>query len=60
LSQAIESESDLQNLLRMTTALGNLCYENEEAFELLSGMGVTFPADLDKLSGVDKDAAKNK
>jgi hypothetical protein len=47
-------------LLRMTTALGNLCYENEEAFELLKDMGITFPADLDKLSGADKDAAKNK
>jgi len=49
---AFEQEKDLQNLLRLTTTLGNLCYKNDEAYELLGAMDVKFP-DLDKLQGGD-------
>ena len=57
---AFEQEKDLSNLLKMTTALGNLCYKNEEAYELLGAMDVGFP-DVDKLQGNElPDAAKSK
>jgi hypothetical protein len=56
---AFEQEQDLQNLFRMATALGNLCYKSDDAFELLSAMDVTFP-DLNKLQGADQpDAARS-
>jgi hypothetical protein len=48
MSQAFEQEKDLQNLLRMTTTLGNLCFNNEEVFEFVGGLGITFP-DVNKL-----------
>jgi hypothetical protein len=58
---AFESEKDLQNLLWMTTALGNLCYKNEDAFELLKAMDVTFP-NLESLVGANQpqEGAKTK
>ena len=60
MSQAFEQEKDLQNLLRMTTTLGNLCFNNEEVFEFVGGLGITFP-DVNKLQGADQpDAAKAK
>ena len=53
---AFEQEQDLQNLFRLTTTLGNLCYKSDDAFELLGAMDVTFP-DLSKLAD-QPDAAK--
>lgn len=46
----------MQNLFRLATALGNLCYKSDDAFELLSAMDVTFP-DLNKLQGADQPEA---
>ena len=55
---AFEQEKDLQNLLRLCTTLGNLCYMNEDALELLGAMDVTIP-DVEKLQGNElPDAAK--
>jgi len=31
-AQSVMMETDLQNLLRSATALGNLCHNNEEAY----------------------------
>lgn len=60
MSAAFEQEKDLHNLFRMTTALGNICYQNEEVFEFVSGLGISFP-DLEKMQGADQpDAAKSK
>lgn len=57
---AFEQEKDLQNLLRLCTTLGNLCYKNEDALELLGAMDVTIP-DVEKLQGNElPDAAKAK
>jgi hypothetical protein len=49
---AFEQEKDLQNMHRLATTLGNLCYKNEDALELLGAMDVSFP-NLDSLQGND-------
>lgn len=43
LAGAISEETDLQNMLRMATALGNLAHGNAEALSLVQSIGITFP-----------------
>lgn len=43
LAGAIPEESDLQTMLRMATAIGNLAHGNEEAKQLVETFGIQFP-----------------
>jgi len=40
LAGSIPDETDLQNMLRMATALGNLAHEHEEAKALVQTFGI--------------------
>lgn len=61
LSEAIPNETDLQTMLRMATAIGNLAHGNEEAASMVKTFGIKFPADGKlKLAQGEKDEATTR
>lgn len=43
ISSCFEKEVELQNMLRLATALGNLCHNSDETTNLALSMGIVFP-----------------
>jgi hypothetical protein len=63
ISETFNLERDPQSYLRLITALGNLCYGDQEARELVDALGIKI--DISKIEGGDdktlqriKDIAK--
>ena len=57
----IQMETDLQNMLRAATALGNYCHENPEGKAQVESFGFKFPAQNAIVSAEgEKDVEKNK
>ena len=57
---SIQMETDIQNLLRGATTLGNLCHSNEEAYAQVMSFGFKFPAKTSLvIPDTEKDVDKN-
>ena len=52
ISELFHKETDAQNYLRLTTALGNLSVGDEEAREMIQSMGIKIQTQ--KLEGADQ------
>jgi hypothetical protein len=53
-------ETDIQNVLRSATTLGNLCHNNEEAYAQVLSFGFKFPAKTSLvIPETEKDVDKN-
>ena len=61
LAAHLAQETDLQNILRASITLGNLCHENEEIKGLLHALGAKWP-DMSKVVAVagEADTEANK
>lgn len=60
LATCIPTETDLQNLLRAATALGNCAHKCPEATSLIPAIGITFPADSQIVVAGEADASSSK
>ena len=60
LATCIGQETDLQNLLRAATALGNCAHKCPEAISLIPTLGITFPAESQIVVAGEADAATHK
>ena len=60
LATCINQETDLQNLLRTSIALGNCAYKCSEAQNLISTIGIQFPPESQIVSAGETDAEAHK
>ena len=60
LSEVSSKETDLHNLLRLATALGNFCHKYEEGVALIMSLGVTFTPMSQVVSSGTPEDEKNK
>ena len=60
LSTVSDKETDLANLLRIATALGNFCHKNEEGIAQVMSLSLTFPPIGSVASSGSPEDEKNK